>query len=623
MTFFKLLLALIAIVGFLAHTANASGSCAVCAGIVGALETKLQLKEHHHHHDHHWWRRELGMVDKFCELFPEGLKPQCERFVGNVNPIKLFEAMKMILQNHRPERVCNKLGMCVGSDEKCVMYKEWPLKVIPAAPKYDPKDEETKPEKRLLIEEIEKEEENIRRFLKDDGSLSGIIKKAEKDADEGWNSGFLHLLMDFFAVEKNPCGKDPNCDYDRFIQKHLPLDDDDEDGFSQGKKSNIGDAFRGAHWRGRDCDDTNGDIRPGRVTPVSNDYNVDHNCNGISGVDTTGASYEEKFCKDTPPRGMAIIGDSATAHFHLPPELLNPHTLGLRATNNLVEKGADELDVPQCSWSTGHSQYCPPSSKAIKSIYERMYERNRCMHRDFQNIGVNGQKMVHLIRMQDTLTRDQQNDAPITLFVAYVGNDICNGHTPTLPHMTSTSSYAYFMKTGLAKLDKKLPKGSHVVFIPVLDGRFLYEGVKNELHPSGAPYKDFYAFMTCNESNPCNPWMNTNTTIQDMAYQRVTEYKKVMIDIVKNEGAKMKNFETVFIDLEITDVLAAYKKDFPNGKLMELIEPSDGFHPNQMGQAYFADRIWELLEKEAPAALGQINPHNDEIEKIFGFQGGY
>jgi acyloxyacyl hydrolase len=41
--------------------------------------------------------------------------------------------------------------------------------------------------------------------------------------------------------------------------------------------------FRGADWRGRDCDDTRADVRPGR-RPIDGDREHDSNCNGIKGA---------------------------------------------------------------------------------------------------------------------------------------------------------------------------------------------------------------------------------------------------------------------------------------------------------------------------------------------------
>ena len=51
--------------------------------------------------------------------------------------------------------------------------------------------------------------------------------------------------------------------------------------------------------------------------------------------------------------------------------------------------------------------------------------------------------------------------------------------------------------------------------------------------------------------------------------------------------------------------------------LKDLIEPSDGFHPSQAGNALFAQSFFKWIEDNHPDALGPINPHNDEIDRIF------
>jgi len=33
--------------------------------------------------------------------------------------------------------------------------------------------------------------------------------------------------------------------------------------------------------------------------------------------------------------------------------------------------------------------------------------------------------------------------------------------------------------------------------------------------------------------------------------------------------------------------------------------------------------MWNYLEKHLPDYLGELNPHNEEIIKVFGDQGGY
>ena len=51
--------------------------------------------------------------------------------------------------------------------------------------------------------------------------------------------------------------------------------------------------------------------------------------------------------------------------------------------------------------------------------------------------------------------------------------------------------------------------------------------------------------------------------------------------------------------------------------------PVDGFHPDQTTMALAANVLVDALEKDAPHFLGDINPHNEMIKKLFGNQGGH
>ena len=54
------------------------------------------------------------------------------------------------------------------------------------------------------------------------------------------------------------------------------------------------------------------------------DLDGDTNCNGIYGVDNiTGRPYEDLYCTGTGQMGTVVLGDSAGAHFHIPPEWFN------------------------------------------------------------------------------------------------------------------------------------------------------------------------------------------------------------------------------------------------------------------------------------------------------------
>jgi acyloxyacyl hydrolase len=51
------------------------------------------------------------------------------------------------------------------------------------------------------------------------------------------------------------------------------------------------------------------------------DASIDHNCNGIKGANASG-SFESQLCSGAyTQRGLILLGDSATAHFHIPPQV--------------------------------------------------------------------------------------------------------------------------------------------------------------------------------------------------------------------------------------------------------------------------------------------------------------
>jgi acyloxyacyl hydrolase len=116
-------------------------------------------------------------------------------------------------------------------------------------------------------------------------------------------------------VGTNPCGLNATCNLKRFTDQHFPIEDADGDGFDDSENGTL----RGWHWRGRDCYPTSDDRYPGRKTAPS-DPSIDHNCNGIKGANSSG-SFESQFCSGAnEQRGLILLGDSATAHFHIPPQ---------------------------------------------------------------------------------------------------------------------------------------------------------------------------------------------------------------------------------------------------------------------------------------------------------------
>ncbi len=142
---------------------------------------------------------------------------------------------------------------------------------------------------------------------------------------------------------------------ENIFDSHLPAVDLDHDKF--GKETTL----RGGSWRGRDCDDVSGNVHPGRRV-VQGDATTDHNCNGISGVDSaTAKTYEDLYCNDTYRLGIAVLGDSISAHFHIPEQWLDAREFSEAAFEHLPFILEDELDWPEMSATTGHVNFSWPN----------------------------------------------------------------------------------------------------------------------------------------------------------------------------------------------------------------------------------------------------------------------
>lgn len=150
-----------------------------------------------------------------------------------------------------------------------------------------------------------------------------------------------------------PCsdGLDVACDISRVFDDHFPLVDHDGDAFPGEPRVNasepefgafLSNHLRGADWRGRDCNDDLAGVYPGRAATAYGPE-VDHNCNGIAGVEpASGTPYEALYCSGAnAPMGVAILGDSATAHFHLPPQYVNARALNFSGLLQLAGNEAE------------------------------------------------------------------------------------------------------------------------------------------------------------------------------------------------------------------------------------------------------------------------------------------
>lgn len=466
----------------------------------------------------------------------------------------------------------------------------------------------------------------------------------------------------------------PICDMiARFANNHMPLEDVDSDGFSDLR------TFRGTSWRGKDCNDLDGRVYPGRRT--TGDALIDTNCNGIYGTDPrTGQTYEELFCSGTQQMGAVILGDSAGAHFHIPPEWVTARNLSVEAFQHLLFIAENELDWPMLSSATGYmNSTWREAAGPVDSTYLRLRSINRCNHRDYQNIAVNGARSQSMNRtIVGGFRRHPTLDNPVFLVLALVGNDVCSGHHD-IDHMTKP--YEMFANTldTLRKVDAIVPRGSHVLLMGLVDGRVLYDNLHNRIHPIGLTrndvnYAQFYDYMNCLYVSPCFGWMNSNATWRNATSERAFALNRVLRDLAKN--TTFKNFDVYYFDPPLEQAFAEWRKQ--GGEPWQLIEPVVRVrwprrrgpcascdtgrrgrtvsircaclpaarsrrlrHPravqltraapcaarrraqNQFGNWLTTRVSWENIYATVPHIVPAVNPHNAAIEQLFGDQGGY
>ncbi|KAF6085349.1 acyloxyacyl hydrolase [Phyllostomus discolor] len=400
------------------------------------------------------------------------------------------------------------------------------------------------------------------------------------------------------------------------IENSVPFKDADAD------KHSPFPTLRGYHWRGRDCNDSDERAYPGR-RPDNWDAHRDSNCNGIWGVDPKdGIPYEKKFCEGSQPRGIVLLGDSAGAHFHIPPEWITASKMSLKSFFNLPAALTDELDWPQLSGATGFLN----STNGIKenSLYLHLWKRNRCNHRDYQNLSKNGASSQNLERFIKSLSRNPLLDQPAIVIYAMIGNDVCNGKTDPVPEMTTPERFYSKVMETLKYLNSHLPNGSHVILYGLPDGTFLWDNLHDRYHPLGqlngdVTYRRFYTFLSCLRVSPCHGWMSSNGTLRALTSKRAEQLSNVLKKIAATE--RFPNFDLFYLDFDFQEITKKWQQR--GGQPWQLIEPVDGFHPNEVALQLLADRLWDKVQLQWPEVLGKENPFNPQIEQVFGDQGGH
>lgn len=192
------------------------------------------------------------------------------------------------------------------------------------------------------------------------------------------------------------------------------------------------------------------------------------------------------------------------------------------------------------------------------SIYLKLWERNHCNHRDYQNLGKNGADSFEAnSKLIKSMARDQKLDQPALVFYSLIGNDVCHGGHDLHRMTTPEEMHNNVMET-LQSLDKRLPNGSHVIIIGLVDGRILYDSLHNRIHPIGklrgdVTYEQFYNFMNCLQISPCFGYMNSNETIRNETSERAAQLSAVLKNVA--ETTKFENFDVYFFDCPLEQVI--------------------------------------------------------------------
>ena len=266
------------------------------------------------------------------------------------------------------------------------------------------------------------------------------------------------------------------------------------------------------------------------------------------------------------------------------------------------------------------SDYSPDVEGPLDSVYLRLRDNNLCNNNDYQNIGVNGADSSSLKSdLSKILSRDKRlsplPQKPLLLFMAMIGNDVCSSRTA--PRNTPQQYHDNILQV-VNDLDANVPAGTKMVLVGLVDGRILYESMHDKIHPLGSTNQDityahFYDYLNCLEVSPCSGWMNKNESIRNATSATAAAMRDQLALIVEETKGKLQNIELFYLG----DVLDNAIKEFlaAGGKGSDMIEPADGFHPNQFGQAMFASYIWNATV--AAGIIPPANPNNDKIRQIF------
>lgn len=552
---------------------NGGMGCAACTLVVGLLEQSAQIHN----------RTLTQEAEVMCQWLPGFLSGICQDIFKIVGPI-LFPIVE---DCGSADIACNFITLCKNETAVCRLFPP-------------PPSARTEEEYNRLLATTNSRSDRPKVDI-----LSVLCDKAPN---------LCKYAHRFLGIPQPRSLKDRSKNLG-ISAPHLPTFDSDKDMFSDYPQ------LRGYFWRGKDCDDLDAAVHPGRL---SSDIFGDMNCNTIVGVDSaTGSPYEDEWCQGTGSMGIAMLGDSATAHFRIPAEYLTARDWNESTFNYLLPLLENEGDWPMLSWGTGfmNASQMPVGNirGPMSSLYKHLVELNQCNRNDYQNMGVNGADSGNLVEWTTLISRngtDTANpDKPLLMLFSMIGNDVC-GHEHNFDSMTTPEEYLNNVVSAIYSADSRLPSGSMIVLVPLVDGRILYDEMHNRIHPIGktnndVTYTDLYDYLNCLDSSPCWGWMNSNETVRNTTWKIASSLNAQLPVAVNMTSGKLKNVKVYYPG----EVMSAAINSSPVPK-WELIEPVDGFHPSQTGNALIADAYWKALT--SMGILPSANPNNQKILEKFG-----
>lgn len=198
-----------------------------------------------------------------------------------------------------------------------------------------------------------------------------------------------------------------------------------------------------------------------------------------------------------------------------------------------------------------HTRDLPSGTIKTDSLYLRYLHRNRCAHRQFQNIGHNGQRIID-DGLMETMSIDPKNSMPAFVIMSHMGNDHCK------TEMTPTDVWKNALLAKLTKLSTMLPKGSHVLVSGVFDYDMHWPMLHNRTHPLGVSYARVFNYLNCLSISPCPMLMNPDPAVRQRGVAQGHAYNDAVRELLVSHGNAF-SFDWDFTIFPLAEVLDIYK----------------------------------------------------------------